>query len=230
MAGMVTSRAPAASRSRAHATSPLRELSPVGLVHRVAHDGPPVAVDVDLAARLVVHHRGEHGEARVRAHRGHVRGAEARERRRGADRMREGGDDPHALVAPLLVREVLGALVALGDAAPAVDRAVEAPGDDAAGVHAQARGPAAGADRGRRCAARAPRCRPRCAARTTTRAHTSTRARARGRPRRARRRARRVTRAPSCTSAQRLDVGVDARARRRPPAAARPSSAFCFAS
>ncbi len=52
--------------------------------------------------------------------------------------MGEGRDDPHARVAPFVEGKVLGAFVALGNAAPGRELGIEAPGDSRPGVQAQA--------------------------------------------------------------------------------------------
>ena len=152
-------------------------------------------------------------------------------RRGGADGVRERRDDPDAPVAALLEREVLGALVALRDAVPALDGAGRSAPRRRPRVHAQA--PAELRVRiGQAARARASAALPTAlAARTTTRARTvarsprgvavARRARRRRRPSRARRRA--TTRVAS-------HVGVDARARRDGLRAASTLSAFCFAS
>ena len=175
-----------------------RELRAVGVGHRVADDGAPVVAGEDLAARLVVDHRGEDGEVRVRAHRGHVGGAEAGHRRGGADGMREGGDDPDAPVAPLL--EATGARCTRSSAGCRASprwRGRSAP-------RRRRPGGCAGRGRAARTGRAAPLRRARAAlptalaARTTTRARTSTR-RVHRAVRGVRHAVTPVTRCPSCT-------------------------------
>ena len=114
------------------------ELYPVGVGHDVPDHGAPVAVGEDLARGLVVHHRREAREVRVRAHPRDVVGSEARHGSRGADGMAEDRDDPDAPIAARLVGQVLGALVTLRHATPTLDGALEATGDDGARMEAQA--------------------------------------------------------------------------------------------
>lgn len=114
-----------------------RELAAVVDVGPVVDGEPEIAVGPDAPARPVVDHRRQDAEVRVAAHRVAVSRAMARDERGGADRVREGRDDPDAVPVLAIEVEQLRAFVRLRNALPRSHGLVEVARDDDRRVDAQ---------------------------------------------------------------------------------------------